>query len=179
MFQCRYRNAELQNGRWAMLGVAGILIPDALNLDMPEWWQNDIALEKSGIPFNSLLMTMFFLFNFSELKRLQDMRKPGSQAESGSFLGFESQFAGTGVSGYPGGIFDPLGLSKSSAFGSLDELKLKEIKNARLAMVAFFGFQCQYIATGKSPVENLADHIANPWAVNFCTNGVSVPVSIF
>ena len=25
--RCRYRNAELQNGRWAMLGVAGIVIP--------------------------------------------------------------------------------------------------------------------------------------------------------
>jgi hypothetical protein len=24
---CRYRNAELQNGRWAMMACAGILIP--------------------------------------------------------------------------------------------------------------------------------------------------------
>lgn len=28
LYECRYRNAELQNGRWAMLGVAGMLIPD-------------------------------------------------------------------------------------------------------------------------------------------------------
>ena len=34
----------------------------------------------------------------------QDYRKPQSQAEPGSFLGFESSFAGTGDNGYPGGV---------------------------------------------------------------------------
>ncbi|WP_289490169.1 chlorophyll a/b-binding protein, partial [Klebsiella pneumoniae] len=36
-----YRNAELQNGRWAMLGVAGIVIPAELTrvgvLNVPDW----------------------------------------------------------------------------------------------------------------------------------------------
>jgi hypothetical protein len=158
-----------------MLGVAGMLIPDVLNLPIPAWYENDKVMESSGWPFNSLLMTMFFLFNFSEIKRWQDMKKPGSQGEPGSFLGFESQFSGTGVSGYPGGAFDPMGMSK----GNLPELKQKEIKNARLAMVAFLGFVAQYGATGKGPVDCLVDHIASPWAVNFTTNGVSVPVTIF
>lgn len=41
--------------------------------------------------------------------------------------------------GYPGGIFDPLGFSK----GNLKELQTKEIKNGRIAMVAYMGFVLQ------------------------------------
>jgi hypothetical protein len=56
-------------------------------------------------------MVELFLCGFVEGKRWMDFRKPGSQAEPGSFLGFESSFKGT-KNGYPGGVFDPLGLTK-------------------------------------------------------------------
>lgn len=57
----------------------------------------------------SLLAVQLFLCGFVEAKRWQDIRKPGSQGEPGSFLGFEASLKGTSELGYPGGPFDPLG----------------------------------------------------------------------
>ena len=40
-----------------------------------------------------------------------------------------------------------------------EAMKVREIKNGRLAMVAFLGFTGQYLATSKSPIDNLVDHL--------------------
>ncbi|GIL59855.1 hypothetical protein Vafri_14563 [Volvox africanus] len=173
-----YQQAELVHSRTAMTAVAGILIPGLLTkagaLNVPEWYDaGKVAIESSFAPFGALLAVQLFLTGFVETKRWQDFKKPGSQAEKGSFLGFEASFAGTGDNGYPGGIFDPLGLAKDA--NKLADWKLKEIKNGRLAMVAFLGFTAQKFATGKGPIDNLAAHLADPWHVNYASNGVSVP----
>lgn len=63
---------------------------------------------------------------------------------------------------YPGGAFDPLNFAK----GDIESLKLKEIKNGRLAMMACLGFVAQHAATGKTPLQALGDHLSNPWGAN-------------
>ena len=93
----------------------------------------------------------------------QDIQKPGSVNQDPIFT---SNSVPNPETGYPGGIFDPLGFSK----GDLKTAQTKEIKNGRLAMVAFAGFTLQAQATGKGPLENLSDHLSNPWANNWTHN---------
>lgn len=174
-----YVQAELIHARFAMTAVVGILVPQILTkagvLDVPQWYEaGKVAAESSFASFDTLLMIQLFLMGWAETKRWMDFRRPTSQGEPGSFIGFEAAFKGTGENGYPGGVFDPLGLSKAAP-SVYKDLQAKELANGRLSMQAMLGFIAQYIATGKGPVDNLLDHIADPWNVNFATNGVSVP----
>lgn len=44
-------------------------------------------------------------------------------------------------------------------------------------MMACLGFVAQHAATGESPLAALGAHLASPFAVNFATNGVSLPLA--
>lgn len=174
-----YVAAEVFHCRLAMTAVAGILFPALATkigaIDIPQWYDaGKVSNETSGLPFGTNVVIMHILVGFVEVKRWQEIRKPGSQAEPGSFLGFETAFAGTGNPSYPGGPFDPLGLAKTTP-EKLKDLQLREIKNGRLAMLAFLGFIAQWKATGKGPLDNLVDHVADPWHKTFADNGVSIP----
>uniref|UniRef100_UPI003003A6D3 Light-harvesting protein of photosystem I Lhca1 n=1 Tax=Coelastrella TaxID=75800 RepID=UPI003003A6D3 len=155
----RFTESEVIHCRWAMLGAAGCLGVEALGFgnwyDAPLWAINGGSPTWFGIsvPFdlNTLLAVEFVAMAAAESRR-------GDETDAAKRI-------------YPGGAFDPLNFAK----GDIETLKLKEIKNGRLAMMACLGFVAQHAATGKTPLQALGDHIGNPWGSNFATNGVSLP----
>jgi len=151
--------AELQHARWAMLGVAGCAIPEAIG--RPNWL--DAQTYEYWAPASTLFFIQMAMFNWAEVRRWQDMKKPGSVNEDPLF-GYNKGDTNTDV-GYPKNLFDKFGYAKDAK--SLAELKVKEIKNGRLAMVAFLGIVAQTVQhPGVGPVELLKEHLASPGAVN-------------
>ena len=76
---------------------------------------------------------------------------------------------------YLQGLCDPR-IAASSIVCVLRMLStMQEIANGRLAMLSCVAYAAQYYATDKGPWQNLTDHVASPWTVNFATNGVSIP----
>jgi light-harvesting complex I chlorophyll a/b binding protein 3 len=67
-----------------------------------------------------------------------------------------------------GPFFNLFNLGKTDA--EMKKLKLNEIKNGRLAMLAMFGYGAQAVLTGKGPFQNLLDHLADPVNNNILTN---------
>merc|ERR1712050_744495 len=146
------RELELIHARWAMLGSLGCLVPELLatfgdvSFGEPVWFASgsqilqptglDYLGNRSLIHAQRILAVLFFQVLLIGL-------------------------AATGASNlYPGDSFDPLGLGEDPT--TLSELQLKEIKNGRLAMLSMLGMYIQALTTGKGPVANWTEHIANP-----------------
>ncbi|PNW81164.1 hypothetical protein CHLRE_07g344950v5 [Chlamydomonas reinhardtii] len=133
-----YAEAEKTNGRWAMMAVAGILGQELLGVT-PAWWE--AGAKEYDIPAQALTPIEFIVMGFLEIKRYQGFKQTGTS-------GFINSFP-----------FDPAGMNSPS-------MATKEVKNGRLAMVAFIGFCVQALATRTQPIEGLTAHLADPFGKN-------------
>mmetsp|Transcript_23809 Transcript_23809/g.35698 ORF Transcript_23809/g.35698 Transcript_23809/m.35698 type:complete len:346 (-) Transcript_23809:341-1378(-) len=157
-----YREAELLHARWAMLGALGCVFPEILNnyyganIAEPVWWKAG-ALVLNGESIDYLGSDKFIhASSIIAIAGAQVVLMGGAEA-------FRN--AGALPSGeeldkfHPGGPFNPLKLGKTDE--ELAELKVKEIKNGRLAMVSMLGFYIQAATTKGGPIQNLIEHRAD------------------
>lgn len=119
---------ELKNGRVAMLATLGMLVQEFVHLPNPMFAEPNPIKAIYAVPVEGWVQILVAI----SIIELATFKKT---YESGSDLGF-----------------DPLGMGSK---GNMEELKLKELKNGRLAMLASIGFIFQIITTGKPIIAQL------------------------
>merc|ERR1711897_14492 len=145
-----YQEAELMNGRFAMIGALGIMGGEVLGAYKDVTWY-EAGAKGYDIPILPLVAVQAVVMGFLETKRYQG-------------------FKNTGLSG---GLIDDQPFDPAKLL--TEKSKLQEVKNARLAMVAMFGFAGQAACTpGVGPIQNLTDHLANPFGCNIITNVLTI-----
>merc|ERR1712187_971736 len=177
----KYREAELIHARWAMLAAAGMIIPEGLESNGADivggtWFETGAkmldgnTLNYCAVPWgvvnNPLPLFVVLAFEVLLMAAVEGYRRNGEgpKGYSPGVGKFESSIFESVDKLYPGGPFDPLSLSDDPE--TFAELKVKEIKNGRLAMVSVLGFAIQSYVTGEGPYTNWTKHVADPFGYN-------------
>jgi len=143
----RFRECELIHGRWCMLATLGALTAE-LNTGVNWVDAGKVELEQAQyLGFN-------LPFDVKTLAIIEVLLVGYIEAARNSELDREKRC-------YPGGPFDPLGLSSDQPAERVFRLRTQEIKHGRLAMVSFFGYAIQAGATGTGSILTNASDVFN------------------
>uniref|UniRef100_A0A7S0MU00 Chlorophyll a-b binding protein, chloroplastic n=1 Tax=Cryptomonas curvata TaxID=233186 RepID=A0A7S0MU00_9CRYP len=131
------QEGEIKNGRVAMLGVVGLIVPEVFTFPFFKKgvavYDNFFQIPPESLGQIALAIGLIEVFShkgkITPVDMFEDGRKPG-------------EFG-----------FDPLGFGKNP--DAFKRYELAEIKNGRLAMIAIGGMTHHYFLTGKGPIEFL------------------------
>ena len=128
------REAELKHGRVCMLAVVGLVFSSFYQLPGDVHQVSAVAAHDAGVASGSMGQLLLWI-SFAEIisfKAISQMLWEGSPRQPGDYG------------------FDPCGVCVNKSQEYKDTMALKELKNGRLATMAFSGIVTQAVLTGKT-----------------------------
>merc|ERR1711959_863820 len=169
----QYRVAEVIHARWAMLAVPGVVIPEALNVAGGDWRETGKVFldgETGRVGPAVLWLGVAAAAQVVLVGGAEKFRTDPASAPDG-FVPFKGNFRSKDFAKLdpinPGGPLDFYNVAANPQ--DLEILKVKEIKNGRLAMISMLGVFIQGLATDEGPAANWGKHVADPFGYNFVT----------